>query len=78
MPEQNSEIENLRARVQRLEDAAARPHGRTNLPGAARYLGISEETLRQKHLRGDGPPRKRIGTRNWSYSFKDLDSWLDN
>jgi hypothetical protein len=75
--EQQSEIDDLRARLQRLEDAASRPRGRTNLPGAARYLGISEETLRQKHLRGEGPQRKRMGTRNWSYSFRDLDRWSE-
>jgi predicted DNA-binding transcriptional regulator AlpA len=74
--ETRSEIDDLRARLRRLEDAAARPRGRTNLPGAARYLGVSEETLRNKHKQEKGPPRKRVGTRNWSYSYSDLDAWI--
>jgi len=74
--EQQSEIDDLRARLRRLEDASARPRGRTNLPGAARYLGISEETLRRKHARGEGPPRIKVGSRNWSYSYRDIDAWL--
>jgi len=68
-------IEGLRAKVRRLE-SAARPRGRTNLPGAAAYLGISTETLRNRHKAGDGPPRMKIGTRNWSYSYADLDAWI--
>jgi predicted DNA-binding transcriptional regulator AlpA len=76
MPTTESEIDELHARLRRLEKAAARPRGRTNLPGAAAYLGISRETLRLKHKRGEGPPRKRLGTRNWSYAYADLDAWL--
>jgi predicted DNA-binding transcriptional regulator AlpA len=74
--ERQSEIDELRARLRRLEHAAARPTGRTNLPGAARYLGVSEETLRNKHKRNQGPPRLKIGSRNWSYSYRDLDAWI--
>jgi predicted DNA-binding transcriptional regulator AlpA len=73
---QQTEIDELRTRLARLEAAASRPRGRTNLPGAARYLGISEETLRRKHLRGEGPPRARLGSRNWSYSYDAIDEWL--
>jgi predicted DNA-binding transcriptional regulator AlpA len=76
MPTTESEIDELRVRLRRLEDANAKPRGRTNLPGAARYLGVSEETLRNKHKRGEGPPRLRIGSRNWSYSYRDLDVWI--
>jgi hypothetical protein len=43
---------------------------------AAAYIGVSEETLRQMHKRGEGPPRNRIGSRGWSYSYDDLDGWL--
>jgi predicted DNA-binding transcriptional regulator AlpA len=75
--EQLNELDELRARVRKLEDSASRPRGRTNLPGAARYLGISEETLRRKHLRGEGPPRTKVGSRNWSYSYRDIDAWLE-
>lgn len=71
-----SEIDDLRARLARLEEAATRPRGRTNMSGAARYLGISEETLRRKHLHGEGPPRTKVGSRNWSYSYRDIDTWL--
>jgi len=73
---QQTEIDELRTRLARLEAAASRPRGRTNLPGAARYLGISEENLRRKHLRGEGPPRIKVGSRNWSYSYDDIDKWL--
>jgi hypothetical protein len=69
-----SEIEQLRARLSRLE--SSRPRGRINLIGAARYIGKSEETLRRMHERGEGPPRARIGARGWSYSYDDLDRWL--
>jgi hypothetical protein len=75
--EQQSEIDDLRARLGRLEAAASRPRGRTNLPGAARYLGISEETLRRMHARGGGPPRTKVGVRNWSYAYRDIDVWLE-
>jgi predicted DNA-binding transcriptional regulator AlpA len=73
--EHPSELDELRSRLARLE-ATSRPRGRTNLPGAARYLGISEETLRRKHLRGEGPPRSKVGSRNWSYSYDDIDAWV--
>jgi hypothetical protein len=43
---------------------------------AAAYIGLSEETLRQMHKRDEGPPRNRIGSRGWSYSYDDLDRWL--
>jgi predicted DNA-binding transcriptional regulator AlpA len=71
-----TEIDDLRTRLARLEAATSRPRGRTNLPGIARYLGISEETLRRKHLRGEGPPRMKVGSRNWSYAFDAVDDWL--
>ena len=71
-----NDIDDLRARLARLEKAAARPRGRTNLPGAARYLGVSEETLRRRHLSGDGPPRTKVGSRNWVYAYDDLDRWV--
>jgi len=75
MPEAQSEIDELRARLARLENST-RPRGRTNMVGAARYIGKSEETLRKMHERGEGPPRNRIGKRFWSDSFDDLDAWL--
>jgi predicted DNA-binding transcriptional regulator AlpA len=75
MPEAQSEIDELRARLARLENST-RPRGRTNMVGAARYIGKSEETLRKMHKRGEGPPRNRLGRRFWSYSFDELDAWL--
>jgi hypothetical protein len=75
MPETQSEIDELRARLARLE-SATRPRGRTNMVGAAQYIGKCEETLRRMHKRGEGPPRNRIGSRGWSYSYDDLDAWL--
>jgi predicted DNA-binding transcriptional regulator AlpA len=75
MPEAQSEIDELRARLARLE-TSTRPPGRTNMVGAARYIGKSEETLRKMHKRGEGPPRNRLGRRFWSYSFDELDAWL--
>jgi hypothetical protein len=76
-PDLHSEVEQLRERITRLERASSKPRGRTSLAGAARYLGISDETLRARHARGDGPPRTRSGTRNWSYSYDDLDSYAE-
>jgi hypothetical protein len=77
MPDLNSAIEELRARVERLERTPPKPRGRTNQAGAARYLGISDETLRARHAAGKGPPRKRSGTNRWSYSFADLDEYAE-
>jgi predicted DNA-binding transcriptional regulator AlpA len=76
MPQVQSEIDELRARLARLEHAGANLRGRTNMVGASRYLDISEETLRRMHERGNGPPRVRIGARGWSYRYDDLDAWL--
>jgi hypothetical protein len=35
---------------------------------------MSDEALRQRHARGEGPKRGRNG-RMWSYSFADLDEY---
>jgi len=75
MPTENSEIEDLRARLRRLEDAAARPRGWTNMAGAATYLNRSREWLRREHAAGRGPKRRRRGARGWDYSYADLDEY---
>ena len=72
-----SELEELRKRLARLEGARQSPRGRTNQAGAARYLGISEEALRARHARGDGPRRSRCGSRYWSYLYSDLDEYVE-
>ena len=71
-----SEIRQLRERVERLERVPSKPRGRTNLTGAARYLGVSQQTLRQRHNRGEGPRRTRSG-RFYSYRFDDLDAYVE-
>ena len=69
-----SEIDDLRERVKRLEESAGRTRrGRTNQRGAAAYLGKSREWLRQLHLRGEGPRRAADGT----YSYDDLDTFSE-
>jgi hypothetical protein len=74
MSQVQSEINDLRERVRRLEESARRTRrGRTNQRGAAAYLGRSREFLRQLHLRGDGPRRAADG----SYSFDDLDAFAE-
>jgi predicted DNA-binding transcriptional regulator AlpA len=75
MPALESELDQLRARLARLENST-RPRGRCNMVRAAAYIGVSEETLRNMHKRDEGPPRKRIGKRHWSYAYDDLDAWL--
>lgn len=77
MPDLHSEIAELQERLVRLERAPQRPRGRTNQIGAAHYLGISEETLRVRHARGEGPRRSRFGARGWSYTFEDLDKYAE-
>jgi hypothetical protein len=73
-PEVQSDIDDLRQRVEKLEAVARRTkRGRTNQRGAAEYLGKSREWLRQLHLRGEGPHRAPDGT----YSFDDLDSFSE-
>ena len=72
-----SEITELRERVEKLErERRSSSRGRTNQAGAARYLGISEETLRQRHARGEGPRRTQQG-RFWSYRYDDLDAYAE-
>lgn len=76
----HSELIELRERVTRLERERSLPpktRGRTNLAGAARYLGISDETLRQRHARGEGPRRTPNG-RYWSYAYDDLDVYAES
>jgi hypothetical protein len=69
-----SEIDDLRARVKRLEENAGRTRrGRTNQRGAAQYLGKSREWLRQRHLRGEGPVRDPDGT----YTYDNLDAYSE-
>jgi hypothetical protein len=75
MPIENSEIEELRARLRRLEDAASRPRGWTSMAGAAAYLNRSREWLRREHAAGRGPKRRRRGARGWDYSYADLDAY---
>jgi hypothetical protein len=73
-PETQSELNDLRERVKRLESVQSRTsRGRTNQRGAAEYLGKSREWLRQRHLRGDGPHRAADGT----YSYDDLDAFAE-
>jgi hypothetical protein len=71
----HSELEALRCRLTVLERTPRTPRGRTSQIGAAKYLGKSEEWLRLQHAAGRGPPRTRLGTRNWSYSYDDLDAY---
>jgi hypothetical protein len=73
-----SDVDELARRVAALEKRGSRPRGRTNLTGAAAYLDISRERLRQLHLEGRGPPRRRRGTRGWDYSYSDLDTFQIN
>ena len=75
----HSELLDLRERITRLErerSAPVKPRGRTNMAGAARYLGISDETLRLRHERGEGPRRTKVG-RFYSYSYDDLDAYAE-
>jgi len=75
--EQQSKIDDLQARLRKLEKAAARPRGWTNMAGAAAYLNRSREWLRREHAAGRGPKRRRRGTRGWDYSYVDLDSYRE-
>jgi hypothetical protein len=73
-PQVQSEIADLRERVKKLEESAGRTRrGRTNMLGAAQYLGKSREWLRKLHLRGEGPHRAADGT----YSYDDLDAFSE-
>jgi hypothetical protein len=68
------QLAELRERLERLEREPKRTHrGRTKQAGAARYLGVSEETLRQWRYAGKGPRYRREG-RYITYSYDDLDA----
>jgi hypothetical protein len=71
-----SEFVKLRERVEQLEQNRRTSRGRTNLAGAARYLQKSEETLRQRIARGEGPRGSRDG-RFWSFTYDDLDAYAE-
>jgi hypothetical protein len=69
-----AEIQNLKERVAALEwERRKTQRGRTNMSGAAQYLGRSREWLRKLNLRGEGPRRGVDG----SYSFDDLDAFIE-
>jgi hypothetical protein len=68
-----AEIEDLKIRVARLEGSQRTNRGRTNMSGAAQYLGRSREWLRKLNLRGEGPRRGVDG----SYSYDDLDVFIE-
>jgi hypothetical protein len=72
-----SALAELRTRVERLEDGLRPSRGWMNLAAAARHLGMSDESLRQRHLRGEGPKRSRNG-RQWAYRIADLDEYAAN
>jgi hypothetical protein len=73
-PEAQSEIDDLRERVKRLEEHAGRSkRGRVNQRGAAQYLGRSREWLRKLELRGEGPRRGADGF----YDYDDLDAFSE-
>jgi hypothetical protein len=73
-PNLQRQITELSARVDRLEQrpGSRSNRGRTNMAGAARYLGISEETLRKRLASGGGPRGARNG-RFWSFTYDELD-----
>jgi len=71
-----TELTALIKRVEQLERGHGKRRGRCNQTAAARYLGISEETLRKRHAAGLGPPRTKNGPQ-WSYDFSDLDQYAE-
>lgn len=75
-PEINSEIEQLRKRVQQLERRTPSRRGRTNLAGAAEYLHLSRETLRKRIQAGEGPRGSKNG-RFHSFTFDALDEYAE-
>jgi hypothetical protein len=69
-----SEIDDLRKRVEALERARPRTkRGSTKQKGAAEYIGRSREYLRQLELSGKGPQRNVDGT----YPYDVLDAFLE-
>jgi predicted DNA-binding transcriptional regulator AlpA len=44
---------------------------------AARFLGVSPDTLKRMRRKGLGPPRTQISERRIGYRLSDLKSWLD-
>jgi excisionase family DNA binding protein len=46
-------------------------------PGASRYLGVSEATLRFWRANGEGPKYFHAGDRLVRYRRVDLDTWIE-
>jgi hypothetical protein len=66
------QIAELTERVLRLEQLPQRTkRGRAKHGEAAKYLGYSDEWLRQQNQRGTGPPRNEDGT----YDYDKLDEY---
>jgi hypothetical protein len=69
-------LEEMRARLARLEAAANRRKKRFNQKQAAEYLNRSEEWIRREHAAGRGPKRTKRG-RYYDYTIEDLDAYAD-
>jgi hypothetical protein len=78
MPAESEILAEVRERLRKLEHAASRPRGATNMAGAAAYLNRSREWLRREHAANRGPKRRRRGARGWDYSYTDLDEYREH
>jgi hypothetical protein len=70
-------LNDLHQRLAILERAARPRRGSLNLKQADQYLNRSDEWLRQEHLAGRGPKRRRRGPRGWDYDIADLDYYRE-
>ena len=62
-----------------IRDIRVWPDGRTDTPGAARYVGISEKTLMMHRVHGTGPEFVRLGGQKRGrvfYFLAALDAWM--
>ena len=40
--------------------------------------GLSDDTLKRLHQRGEGPPRVQLSTRRHGYALRDIRRWLES
>ena len=78
-----SALNNIQAIDERIREGIKEirvwPDGRTDTPGAARYVGVSEKTLMMHRVHGTGPEFVRLGGQKRGrvfYFLAALDAWM--
>jgi predicted DNA-binding transcriptional regulator AlpA len=72
-----SQMTMKKANRSREVDVTSEPQNIFATPGASRYVGVSEATLRFWRANGEGPKYFHAGDRLVRYRRIDLDTWIE-